>query len=200
MADDERTRRFIERCEAMLRRDREERERYLAILDFDWQKSPKVDHGKIGPNPLGAPTALKFTLQDGRLIELRKLHQYFVYEGTLCGVPPNPEGDLVAALKTAQRVFPVFGQQPVMLEPVFHGATFKTQPGDEPYPYPLIWLPKVCTVAEFESSAPARDPSEFYSALVVVWFQENYGMLDDARTLEQLRHIDWDTHAVDSSP
>jgi hypothetical protein len=200
MAHDEKTRLLIEKREAAVRQHREEQESYLAMLDFVWPNAPKNDHGEIGPNPLGAPVALEIDLRDGRLINLRELHQYYVYHGTLCGVPPTPEGELVAALKTAQRVFPHFGARPVMLEPLFHGATFKRQPAEEPYPYPLVWLPKVCTLAQFESGAPARNDAECYSSLVVVWFQECYGLPDDVRVFDQLRCLDWNAYAVDSTP
>ena len=81
-----------------------------------------------------------------------------------------------------------------------HSVICATRPGDEPYPYPLVWLPPVCTIAFFESAAPARDPLQLYSALVVIWFQEGYGMTDDARVLEQLRNVDWARQAHDETP
>lgn len=200
MADNERTQRVIEQAEAAVRRYQVEQDRYLSMLEFDWQKSPRTDNGEIGTNPLGPPQALDVELWNGRRIELRDLHQYYVYQGTMCGVPPTPEGELVAALQTAQRVFPTFGQRPVMLEPVLRSATFEMEPDQSPFPYPLIWLPPVCGIAQFESDAPALDVADVYSYLVVVWFQDSYGMIDSARTLDQLRSLDWQRHAVDWTP
>jgi hypothetical protein len=200
MAGKEETRRLIEQAEAAVRRHRDEQERYLAMLDFNWRNVPKRDHGAIGANPLGTFGALEIELPDGRLIELRELHQYYAYHGTLCGVPPTPENELVEALKTAQRVFPQFGMRPVMLQPVFHGGTFKRRPGEKPHPYPLVWLPQICTIAQFVSGALAHAGSHYCSSLVVIWFQETYGLVDDVRTLAQLRELDWETQAIDWSP
>ncbi|CAN0439013.1 unnamed protein product [Phaeothamnion confervicola] len=143
---------------------------------------------------------MQVTQRDGRVLTLSESHQYFVYQGTLCGVPPSPEGDLVTAVKTAQRIFPTLGQRPVVLEPTFHAATFETRPGKKPFPYPLIWLPKVCTIAVQDSTAPAPTSTPLYSSAVVIWFQESYGMVTDTRTLKQLRDIAWDRHAIDTTP
>lgn len=200
MSQDEESRRRIAQCEAAVKQFREEQESYLAMLDFDWRQSPQTDHGEIAGNPLGAPEGLSFMLSGGHLIRLRDWHQYFVYAGTLCGVPPDPEDHLIAALKTAQRLFPEFGARPILLEPVFHGATFKTRPGSEPYPYPLIWLPKVCSIALFESARPARDPAGVFSALVIIWFQEHYGLPDEVYLRSELQRHDWAVHAVDWMP
>ncbi len=115
MIDNEDTRHYIEQVETAVRQYQATQDRYLSMLDFDWQKLPRVDDGEIGANPLGPPPTLEVKLRDGRTIELRDLHQYYIYQGALCGVPPTPENELVTALQTAQRVFPTFGQRPVML-------------------------------------------------------------------------------------
>lgn len=59
------------------------------MLDFDWQKSPRFDNGEIGSNPLDPPPTLEVKLRDRRTIDLRDLHQYYIYQGSLCGVPPT---------------------------------------------------------------------------------------------------------------
>lgn len=200
MVDDERNQRLIERYEAFMCRLAEEREHYLGMLGFNWQLSPRTHHGEILGHPLVAPDGLSITLHDGRVIALREWHQYFVYAGTLCGVPPTPENDIIAALKTARRMFSHLGARPVLLEPEIHQATYQTARGEETKLQPLIWLPKVGSVALFESGSPARDPEEVYSSLVVVWFQERYGLPEDVRVFDQLRSLDWNAYAVDSTP
>ena len=200
MVDDDKNQQFHQRYEAFMEKQREERDRYLGALGFDWCASPRQDHGEIAINPLGSPQGLSVTLLDGRVIALREWHQYAVYEGTLCGVPPDPEDNLIAALKAAQRIFPSCGDRPVMLEPCIHTATFETSPKKKPFPYPLVWLPKVCTIARFESAAPARESAHVYSSLVVVWFQDDYGLPNDRHAFEQLRRLDWLANATDYTP
>lgn len=200
MGDGEKPQTAFERAQAAVRLFEEERNHYLGMLGFDWRSAPRLDHGVIVAHPLNRPASMQIKQRDGRIITLSGLHQYFVYQGTLCGVPPTPEHHLVTAVKTAQRIFPTVGQHPVVLEPTFHGGTFATSPGKAPFPYPLVWLPKVCTIALFDSTAQPHASTVSYSSLAVVWFQEGYGPVDDTRTLQQLQEIDWDLNAVDTTP
>lgn len=200
MSDGEKPQTAFERAQAAVCLFEEEQNHYLGMLGFDWRTAPRVDHGVISTHPLNRPASMQLTQRDGRFITLCELHQYFVYQGTLCGVPPTPEDELANAVKTAQRLFPTLGQRPVVLEPTFHVATFETQAGRKPFPYPLIWLPKICTIAVFDSTAPLSTSTPLYSSAVVIWFQESYGIVTDAQILEQLRDVEWDLHAVDTTP
>ncbi len=193
MTNDEDQRERLARLEAAMKQHREVQESWLAMLDFDWTTAPRVDHGEVAGNPLGVQQPFSIELRNGRTIELREWHQYETYAGALAGVPPTPEGQLIAALKTARRVFPEFDGQPVVLEPVFHGGQIPRSPKNALYP--IIWLPAVTTVARFESDAAASDPDEPYSTLVIAWFQDAFGLPKEPRTLDQLARIDWDSSA-----
>jgi hypothetical protein len=172
----------------------------LKAIGFDWRASPSVEHGPSTENPIQAPPTVTVVSTTGRPIALHEIHQYHVYEGALAGFPPDPELQLVAAMDAAKRHFPEFGNRPVMLEPVFRRGTASLNVHDEPMPWPWVKLPDVCSIAEFQSGPLARTGSDPYSSLVVIWFQDGYGMVLDARTLAQLRDVDWETHATGWSP
>lgn len=87
-----------------------------------------------------------------------------------------------------------------ILEPLLHAGSVKTPNANEPGERPWLILPAVGTIARLDSDAPARDRSEIYSSVIAVWFQDEFGMVRDERTLEQLRHLDWERWATDWSP
>ena len=139
--------------EETIRRLNEERLSALAKLGFNWESAPRTDYGQLKEHPLNPPDSLVIELVTGRRIELRKFHQYFVYQGTLCGVPPTPEGELISALESACRFFPDGGEKAVVLTPTLRSGYFRLDANGFPEPYPLVWLPKVCTITLFESDA-----------------------------------------------
>jgi hypothetical protein len=129
---------------------------------------------------------MEILLQDGRLIKLSHLYQFNIYSGLLCGLPLEPETYLQETIDIAQTHFPNHKMAPVVLEPIFQTAD--------------RILPSICTIAEFNSDKPARNLNEFASSALAIWFQDHYGLLEDARTLEQLSAIDWKIHGYDWSP
>lgn len=150
---------------------------------------------------ISGPATQEFTLPTGRLIKLKRLYPFDVYGGMLAGMPNDPERHLIQAVKVAKQHFPEHGMMPVVLEPVFHAGqvTRKKRDGSEIH-VPWLKLPEVCTVGEFDSNSPARDEGEIYFSVLAIWFQDHYGLPDDARTLEQLGHLDWVKHGYDWTP
>lgn len=144
---------------------------------------------------------MEILLQDGSPIKLSRLYQYNIYSGLLCGMPPKPETYVREAVDIAQTHFPNREMVPVVLEPVFEAVfqPFRIKIDGEIQTPDLI-LPSICTIAEFDSFEPARNPDEFASSVRVIWFQDHYGLPQDVRTLEQLSVIDWKTHAYDWTP
>ena len=166
-------------------------------MGFDWRQSSRIDHGVITSHPLGKLDTLTLTQPDGRRIRLHTLYQYDVYGGMLCGLPGTPEYSFIQAAKAAKRHFPNHEMPPVILEPVFHaGHVFrKDREGNTEY-RPWLKLPEVCVIGLFDSSSPARDGGGA-SSVLVIWFQEHYGLPDDEHTLDQLRNLDWARHGQD---
>jgi hypothetical protein len=192
---------YAQKLIAIVEAEQEAEKKTLQSLKFDWRNSPRINHGLIVSHPISGPVTLEFTLPTGRLIKLKRLYQFDVYGGMLAGMPNDPERHLIQAVKAAKQHFPDHGMMPVVLEPLFHTGQVprKKRDGSEIH-VPWLKLPEVCTVAEFDSNEPARDEDEVYSSVLAIWFQDHYGLPDDARTLEQLGNLDWQRNGYDWTP
>jgi hypothetical protein len=145
------------------------------------------------------------TLSSGRKIELRAIHQWLTYEGLLEGIPfkdwndDNIVSDQREALKYCSQ-----GAEPFLIPP--QRRDYSRTPGDmesniqsgfyrghEPE-----FLPEVTCIGIFRSHFPKpRDPNKDYSRLVIVWYQDEFGLPTDEQILAQMRSIDWDKYAAE---
>jgi hypothetical protein len=57
-------------------------------------------------------------------------------------------------------------------------------------------IPSVACAGRFVSFEPARDPSMHGSQLVLLWFQEDFGVTDQ-QALDSLKAVDWNSKATD---
>jgi hypothetical protein len=93
----------------------------------------------------------------------------------------------------------MMGAAPHLLAPA--GRDFPRIPGDmirRGLPQHVQgWLPKVTCIATFKDIAPARDLTEHFSVLTVVWFQEHYALPIQERSFRGLVALDWETLAAD---
>jgi hypothetical protein len=121
---------------------------------------------------------MKLKLNSGREIKLADLRQFRTYGGVLCGVPtPQRNAEFVEdALKEASEVNDL-GLQPVLIPP--KAGT---------------WMPKVTSLALFDSGEPPESP-DAYSSVAVVWYQEEFGLPTDKAVLDGLAAIDWEAHS-----
>lgn len=71
--------------------------------------------------------------------------------------------------------------------------------GEMPKTHPAWGLPRVASIANFLVVGGARDRSESFSSMVVIWFQEGFGN-PNQDILRQIAAIDWDALAHDWSP
>ena len=138
------------------------------------------------------------TLETCRVIELTGLHQSRTYSGLLCGSPKKIINDrkLTQDLKRCLTVYP-FDCKPILIPPII--TPWPDYPGTKsPHDLgePCEVLPLVTSFGLFDSSPTARDEG-CNSALVVVWYQDRFGLPTDPETLACLREIDWDNRAVD---
>lgn len=170
----------------------------LQSLEFDWRKSPCIDHGVS--RPTGRLTRMAITLPTGRVINLGRFYQFGTYSGMLCGLPNDPERYFIQAVNTAKQHFPNHEMAPVVLEPVIQSGLSPSRREGEEVHVPWLQLPMVCAIAEFDSDEPARDEHEVYSSVLAIWFQDHYGLPDDARTLAQLGKLDWEKYGYDWTP
>lgn len=144
----------------------------------------------------------QLTLQSGRHVRLVALDQEMSYAGLLEGVPNAKSNDwyVERSLQAAQRRC-VEGAEPHLIPPV--RRDFLREPGDmrpiiEARPYWIPeWLPMVRCIGSFRSSVTSRNPDRDVSALVVVWFQDEYGPPLQDPALGHLLAMDWDALATD---
>lgn len=127
----------------------------------------------------------------GRILYLRELRQWNVYEGLLEGLPTKEMNR-----KIVERIVGENGDsigEPLLIEPIETPVEYiegKRYPFGEP-----AAIPHVACVARF-SSAAALDKDKDYSLLRVVWFQNDFGAIDSDIVM-RLRMIDWERLARD---
>ena len=115
-------------------------------------------------------------LRDGRTIHLEQLFQYRTYRGLLEGLPNavrNQELVLSASRDAEEKLWG--DGRPYLLRPAERYVAVPDEVRQR-YRCPLRELPRVLCLAVFESFRPARDDSEIYSYLKVVWFQDEFAL------------------------
>jgi hypothetical protein len=164
---------------------------------------PTVDMGEVAEPPKVMPLDWGFRLAGGREIFLTRIQQHRTYGGMLCGLPRDPERSVVRVIEEAQAWDGRFHGAPVVIPAtIVRGATPKPDNFRRTPSAMLEWsmLPQVTTFANFDSLTTARDHSEVYSSVLVVWWQTQFGIPQDADLLYQLRSIDWVKYAKDWTP
>ena len=182
---DEKHKRLLE----TMARYQEEDARRRRVIEFDWRTSARRDHGLIKGNPIRAPEALQLTLSQDRVARLSNLYQYATYAGTLAGIPPNPEITILTAIEFSEKLHPEHPRPPVILEPVFETGAISRQVENATREMGWVLLSPVCTIAKFDSDSAIK-PEDDGSRIVVIWFQEQFGVDLDNPTTERLRAID----------
>lgn len=178
----------------------QEEARHREAIRFNWRNSPRIDHGASPRHPGIEPRPMEISFQVGRLAKLSALYQFNIYGGLLSEFLFDPEYDLLQAIDVAENQFPSHKMPPVVLEPRFHaGQIVRVGMGQEVL-VPWLKLPSICTIAEFTSDKPSRSSNEIGSSVLVIWFQDHYGLPEEERTLEQLSALDWKTLAQDWTP
>ena len=122
------------------------------------------------------------------------MKQSLVYEGLLEGLPTRERNQRYVR-RTVQTVGQESDRVPVtLLDPVAKPIETK-----DPYPFgEPESIPGVLCVGRFRSNqctSASDDPYEGYSQLVVIWFQDEFGLPISADVQEQFRQMDWETLA-----
>lgn len=123
---------------------------------------------------------MHLTLNSGRRIHMVGLRQWPSYYGVLAG-KPYPEGNariIDEALALARDLAP--GKKAAVLLP--------PPPGDA--------LPRIVTIAVFDSGELLKPGSEPYSSLAVVWFQDRFGLPGEP-VEAHIAALDWERLAED---
>ena len=138
----------------------------------------------------------EFKLRSGRIVHLRAIEQWQVYEGLLEGLPTKEmnrrtiEG-IIASYREKWHWSELY-----LVAPTEEAIEYAY--GGKPYPFGTpAALPSIACAARFTSLQPARDTTKDYSALHVIWFQRAYAFPIDTQVHTHLCEIDWGRHAVD---
>lgn len=164
---------------------------------FDWatllrEPMPEGQHPKTPPS-FGVPCA------DGTVLQLETLQQSYLYAGDLLGGLRHPEEYLRRVVEEARTRHRWVEAEPIVLPPVLLEFSRPAPPGATVATVTGVTLPRVATIALFTCGKPARDPSETFSSLVVIWFQERFGN-PEAETVTQIASLDWKALAFDWTP
>jgi hypothetical protein len=135
----------------------------------------------------------EITLASGRAIRLFFLKQWAEYAWLLEGLPTRERNDAALA-RLVEEARQEDGHDPVLIAPVQKALAYE---GRYPFGDPAA-LPAIGCVGRFRSLGPARDlGSDGYSALTVIWFQDDYAFPIDAEVERAIIAIDWDRCAID---
>jgi len=160
-------------------------------IHFDWRKLPVSDHGLIYRHPVDNGEKFEVLLNSGIEISLNSIYQDKTYDGLLEGMPINPDAELRESYKKALDLYKEMETQPFILPPVMDSGRIKWSGIEEIEDWKL--LPRIRSIAKFSAANPARDSSQNSSSLVVIWFQQEYGIPKK----EQFLEIDWNSLAWD---
>ena len=132
----------------------------------------------------------------GARLVLDDIFQYRTYSGVLAGLPFDPISSVESALRRVKDIFPGHDAPARVLAPVLQtGHRKEREQGGREYDEPWQILPRCTTLAQFTADRPAQGADEPYSSIVLVWFQEHFGLPTDPQILDQIVALDWERYA-----
>ena len=127
-----------------------------------------------------------FTLSSGRVVSVAELHQRQTYAGVLAGRPgPRLNQAVIDAILEEAKWYGV-AREARFIRPSADAFAGR--------------LPSVACIAVLESGQLARQGSEPYSSMTVVWFQDELAPPFEKNLETYLRSIDWETSAQEWCP
>ena len=138
-------------------------------------------------------------LNSGRKIVLEEIHQHLTYAGLLEGLPNQRINDgIISELKNIVSD-KIYGHTtPYIIKP--NQGVIKLSDERMAYyesrgpEYKPVRFPKIICICHFNSESITDD--FMFSALSIVWFQEDWMMPIDKSVLDKIKRMEWDKHAV----
>ncbi|MBL8376550.1 MAG: hypothetical protein JNM79_01625 [Burkholderiales bacterium] len=166
----------------------------MDAIDFRVEDLPVEDHDVTSGHPLNREKRWVLDMQAGGRAWIDDLIQCRTYAGVLLGVPDDPVDAIVRAMRSVKHHFNFYDGPACVLPPRLHkGLRRVVNDGVEEF-HAWRLLPSITSYALLTSTDLARD--EDHSSVVVIWFQDAFGLPDDA-VIAQMRAIDWRRYAVD---
>jgi hypothetical protein len=124
---------------------------------------------------------------NGRSVSMKGLHQTATYAGLLEGLPTRKMNARILAdsLDAARRIFHI--HEVYLIEPTQRSLEYK-----EWYRFgkPAA-LPSIQCIAELWHHEPAKNTWMDFSALTVVWYQDDFAFPISADVIEQMKNLPW---------
>lgn len=132
---------------------------------------------------------------------MKAIFKEMTYRGLMMGRPNSERNDdrLKQAIDYATDHHCHIPHKPYLIEPP--RRQYFRKPGDMDRTnsdhWTAEWLPVVTCIGEFQSVMPARDDRKDFSALTVVWFEDDFGADISSGNLKSIQNIPWKEVAVD---
>lgn len=140
----------------------------------------------------------KITLDSGRELNLKKISQFYAYEGVLEGNPVSINWNIAQrALENCQG-----SKQPILLVPDTHQYLLSEEAYMEArkdYKHSRGWrLPQVCSAATF-TSTPCDPDADFgdWSMNGIIWFQDAFGFELNSFNTAKMKAINWEAGSIE---
>jgi hypothetical protein len=134
----------------------------------------------------------EITLKSGRNIQITNIRQSLTYGGLVEGLPTAETNRRMIERVLLEKY--TKSDKPLLIPPVEVPIEMDGQ--NYPFGKPAK-LPYVLCVARLESIKAIKNPTFDFSALTVIWFQNEYAFPIEAEILTQIQDIDWDEYAFD---
>lgn len=166
----------------------------LALVHFKIDALPHTDHpGPSRPGTIGEGFGV--SMVNGDRLSLDTLFQYRTSAGQLAGFPSVDEDKFASAISYAKSTFPHHDVPPFVVPPRLHrGRARSVRKGVESFEDWCV-LPAVTSFGRFTANRAAKDSPDPYSSVLLIWFQDKWGLPDDPRTLRLIAELDWERYA-----
>jgi hypothetical protein len=176
--------------------DPEQQARLKRSMPFEIADLPAIDHGNL-MRPLSIGEGFSISTVSGDTLRLEDIFQYRTYAGVLNGIPFDPASHIEGDLRYVASIFPNHQAPPCVVPPLMHkGRRILKREGVEEVEDWCI-LPTCTSFGSFKASRLGRTASadDDGSSVLLVWYQDKFGLPVDAHILKFIAEFDWDLYA-----
>ena len=176
--------------------DPEHQAKIKRSMRFEVADLPAIDHGNLR-RPLSIGEGFVINTVAGDTLYLDNIFQYRTYAGVLNGIPFDPASHIEGDIEYVGRIFPHHSAPPYVVPPRMHRGRRVTQRGEVEEVENWCILPQCTTFGRFDASRKARsaDSDSDGSSIVLIWYQDKFGLPEDSHTLKHIAELDWDEYA-----
>lgn len=145
----------------------------------------------------------KITLNDGRVIEMKRFTQDYIYSGLIEGFPrdENVSGDYEIIPAMGERGFEIF--HPVKRWDVYKDLNDSYKKYQDTLQNCPVLTPRIKCTSEFESikitkienGEPGFDKHYSFTGLTIFWYQDNFAFPIEPEVLDRIKRIEWDKYS-----